>query len=83
MTDFSLSVSTYVGTPPRIRNAWSNAASTLGIVLSRNGITTRNLDHATHAQIKIVATPPTTGPSPKSYCTHNPGSGTHGRCTRR
>jgi len=23
-----------------------------------------------------------TGPSPKSYCSHNPGSVTHGRCTR-
>ena len=23
-----------------------------------------------------------TGPSPKSYCNHNPGSVTHGRCTR-
>ena len=26
--------------------------------------------------------PSMTGPSPKSYCNHNPGSVTHGRCTR-
>ena len=34
-------------------------------------------------QNKIVATPSIRGPSPKSYCAHIPGSGIHGRYTRR
>ena len=40
------------------------------------------LDQASHAQNSTVFTPSITGPSPKSYCNHNPGSVTHGRCTR-
>ena len=60
----------------------SRAANTLGNVLSRNGSTTRNLDQASHAQNNTVFTPSITGPSPKSYCNHKPGSVTHGRCTR-
>ena len=82
MTVFSLSVSTYVGTPPSSRNVRSNAAITDGCVLSRNAITTRNRDHANQATNNTVFTPSTTGPSPKSYCSHSPGSVTHGRCTR-
>lgn len=58
-------------------------ATTVGNVLSRMGSTTRNRDHASQAQNSHVATPPTTGPVPKSHCNHKPGSGTHGRCTRR
>ena len=60
----------------------SRAANTLGAVLSRNAITTRNRDHANHAQNRVVCTPPIVGPSPKSYCIHIPGSVTHGRNTR-
>src|SRR6478736_10213985 len=52
------------------------------MVRSRNGITIRYLDHASHAQNSTVFRPSMTGPSPKSYCNHNPGSVTHGRCTR-
>ena len=83
VTVFSLSVRTYVGAPPITRNVRSNAANTLGSVLSRIGITTRNRLNASHATNSTVFTPPTTGPSPKSYCNHSPGSVTHGRCTRR
>ncbi len=72
-----------VGAPPTARNVRSNAANTLGRVLSRIGITTRNRLNASQATNSTVFTPPTTGPSPKSYCNHSPGSVTHGRCTRR
>jgi hypothetical protein len=65
-----------------MRNVRSNAAITHGWVLSRNAITTRNLDQASHATNNTVFKPATTGPSPKSYCNHIPGSVTHGRCTR-
>ena len=86
VTVFSLSVNTYVGTPPSSRNVRSNAAITDGCVLSRNAITTRNRDHANQATNNTVLTSPlrpaTTGPSPKSYWSHSPGSVTHGRCTR-
>jgi len=41
-----------------------------------------NRHHANQKQNKIVEAPPMRGPSPKSYCAHNPGSGIHGRCTR-
>ena len=64
VTVFSLSVNTYVGTPPRRRKATSRAANTLGIVLSRIGNTTRNLDHANQATNNTVFTPSITGPSP-------------------
>jgi hypothetical protein len=77
-----LSVSTYVGAPPALRKVTSRAANTLGIVLSRSASTTRNRDQASHAQNSTVFTPSMTGPSPKSYCSHIPGSVTHGRCTR-
>ena len=60
----------------------SRAANTVGAVLSRIASTTRNRDHASHAQNSTVLTPSITGPSPKSYCNHIPGSVTHGRCTR-
>jgi len=82
VTVFSLSVSRYVGTPPTRRNATSRAANTVGAVLARIGSTTRNRDHATHAQNNVVLTPSISGPSPKSYCNHIPGSVTHGRWTR-
>ena len=35
-----------------------------------------------HATNNVVLSPSITGPSPKSYCNHIPGSTTHGRCTR-
>src|SRR5450759_4920274 len=38
---------------------------------------------ASQKQNSTVAVPATRGPSPKSYWAHMPGSGTHGRCTRR
>jgi hypothetical protein len=59
-----LSVSAYVGTDPNRRSARSSAITTLGIVLSHNGSTTRNRDQASHAQNKIVDRPATSGPSP-------------------
>jgi len=49
---------------PKIRTARSRPITTLGIVLSRNGTTTRNRDHASHAQNNTVARPATSGPSP-------------------
>ena len=68
---------------PTVRSAMSIAVNTLGPVLSSNGDTTRNRHHANQEKNKIVDTPPMRGPSPKSYCAHNPGSRIHGRCTRR
>ena len=64
VTVFSLSVNTYVGTPPIRRNVTSKAANTEGRVLSRSGSTTRNLDHATQATNSTVLTPSINGPSP-------------------
>ena len=64
VTVFSLSVNTYVGTPPRRRNVTSRAANTEGRVLSRIGNTTRNLDQASQATNKVALTPSMTGPSP-------------------
>ena len=52
---------------------------TLGKVLSKMGITTPKRDHDSQAQNSTVPTPATTGPSPKSYWNHIPGSGTQGR----
>ena len=71
-----------MGAPPSSRNEASRAANTVGMVRSRNAMTIRNRDHASHAQNSTVLRPSMTGPSPKSYCNHNPGSVTHGRCTR-
>ena len=61
----------------------STDAQTEACVLSSNGITTRNRHHASHRQNSTVAAPFTAGPSPKSYCAHIPGSGTHGLKTLR
>ncbi len=58
-------------------------ASTVGRALSRMGSTTRNRLQASQAQNSQVAAPSITGPAPKSHWNHRPGSGTHGRCTRR
>ncbi|GAB3126180.1 hypothetical protein GCM10027056_23250 [Glaciibacter psychrotolerans] len=60
----------------------SNAANTLGAVRSRKAITIRNRLHASQATNNTVLRPSISGPSPKSYCNHIPGSVTHGRCTR-
>ena len=60
----------------------SRAAITEGSVLSLIASTTRNRDHANHATNNVVLAPSMTVPSPKSYCSHIPGSVTHGRCTR-
>jgi hypothetical protein len=57
-------VSAYVGTPPNIRSAQSRPSTTDASVLSRNGTTTRNRDHASHAQNNTVARSSTVGPSP-------------------
>jgi hypothetical protein len=83
VTVFSLSVSTYVGTPPIARNVLSKQDATVGNVLSRTGITTRNRDQASHAHHSQVRRPSTRGPSPQSNWHHIPGSGIHGRNTRR
>ena len=55
----------------------------MGRVRSQVAITTRNLDHASHAQNRFVLRPAMTGPAPQSHCGHIPGSGIHGRYTRR
>jgi hypothetical protein len=57
-------------------------------VWSHAGITTRNLDHANHAQnntvrLTVPSGPGTLGPSPQSNCNHRPGSVIHGRNVRR
>ena len=83
VTVFSLSVNAYVEQPPNRRNVVSMQPITVGNDLSRIGSTTRNRDHASHAQNNNDATPPTSGPAPKSHWNHRPGSGTHGRWTRR
>jgi hypothetical protein len=74
-----LSVKKYVGAAPNRRNIVSMQASAVGNVLSQVGITTRNRDHANHAQNRHVGRPHTTGAVPQSYWAHIPGSGTHGR----
>ena len=79
----SLSVSQYVGAPPKARMARSKQATTVGSVRSQVGITTRNLDHANHAQKRFVARPSMSGPVPQSHWAHIPGSGIQGRYTRR
>src|SRR4051794_29122593 len=86
VTVFSLSVNRYDGTPPIRRNVVSRQATSVGRVRSQVGITTRNLDHANHAQNNSVAriTPGfvgsgTFGPQPQSNCSHRPGSVIHGR----
>jgi hypothetical protein len=63
-TVFSLSVNAYVGADLNLLSVRSSAITTLGIVLSHNGNTTRKRDHANHAQNKIVCRPATAGPSP-------------------
>jgi hypothetical protein len=52
---------------------------TVGRVLSQVGITTRNRDHANHAQNRFVGRPSMRGPVPQSHWAHIPGSGIHGR----
>jgi len=56
-------------------------------VRSQTGSTTRNRDQASHAQNSNVSRwllpAPIRGPAPQSNCSHRPGSGTHGRNTRR
>jgi hypothetical protein len=83
VTVFSLSVSAYVGAPPIVRSVVSRQASSEGRVRSQTGSTTRNRDQASHAQNTNVRRPAMRGPSPQSNCSHNPGSGIHGRNTRR
>ncbi len=83
VTVFSLSVSRQDGHPPARRSATSTAPATEGHVLSSSGRTTRYRDQASHRQNSVVFTCPISGPSPKSYCAHIPGSGMCGRCTRR
>ena len=47
-----------------------------------SGITIRKRENASQATNRIVFTPPIRGPSPKSYCSHMPGSVIQGRWTR-
>jgi hypothetical protein len=72
-----------VGTPPNRRNVVSRHANNVGNVLSTVGSTTRNRDQASHAHHNWVRFPETVGPSPQSNCSQSPGSGIHGRYTRR
>jgi hypothetical protein len=46
------------------RSVRSSPITTEAIVLSRNGTTTRNRDHANHAQNNTARAPATSGPSP-------------------
>src|SRR5208283_451850 len=51
----------------------------VGSVRSHTGSTTRNRDHASHAQNSSVTRgvpsgPGTSGPLPQSHCSHSPGS---------
>ena len=62
-----------------VRSVASKHDSTVGRVRSHVGITTRNRDHANHAQNSNVALPPMVGPVPQSNCSHMPGSTIHGR----
>jgi hypothetical protein len=67
----------------------SRHATSVGSDRSHVGITTRNRDHASHAQNSNVAriSPDpgaavgsgTFGPHPQSNCSHRPGSVIHGR----
>lgn len=79
----SLSVSAYVGLPPKRRSVSSRQAMTVGIVRSKVGMTTRNLDQASQAHQRRVSRPAILGPLPQSNWSHIPGSGIHGRKTRR
>ena len=58
-------------------------ATVVARVRSQVGITTRNRLQATQAQNRQLGRPQTSGPLAQSYCAHIPGSGTHGRNTRR
>jgi hypothetical protein len=51
----SLSVSAYVGLPPKRRRVSSRQAMTVGIVRSWVGMTTRNLDQASQAHQSRVS----------------------------
>jgi len=83
VTVFSLSVSTWVGAPPNARKVASKQAINVGSVRSQQAITTRNRDQASQAQNSDVARPAIVGPAPQSNCNQPPGSGIHGRNTRR
>ena len=58
-------------------------ATTVGSVLSQVGITTRKRLQASQAHQSIASRPPILGPWPQSNWSHIPGSGIHGRYTRR
>ena len=58
-------------------------AMRVGTVLSVTARMTRKRDQASQAQKSHVRTPSTTGPSHQSNWNHMPGSGTHGRYSRR
>ena len=75
----SLSVSQYVGTPPKARINLSRNEIAVGNVLSHAAYTTRNLDQASQAQNRYVCRPAILGPWPQSHWAHIPGSTTHGR----
>jgi hypothetical protein len=68
-----------VGAPPTMRSVRSIAAITDAMVRSTNAMITRNRLQASQAQNRVVLHPPIWGPVPKSYCSHSPGSGIHGR----
>ncbi len=71
------------GEPPNRRSVSSTQAMTVGIVRSQVGMTTRNLDQASQAHHSSVPRPSIVGPSAQSHWNHIPGSGIHGRKTRR
>ena len=73
MTVRSLSVNQYVAAPPKTRIARSAQEITVANLRSPHG-TTRNLDHASPPQNRLVLLPATTGPAPQSHCAHIPAS---------
>lgn len=67
VTVLSLSVNAYVGAPPIALNVASRHEISVPSVRSNVGITTRNLDHASHAQnssvrLGVPSGPGTVGP---------------------
>jgi len=68
---------------PNARNEASRHAAIDGTVLSSTGITTRNLDQASHATHNVTRPSTTFGAWPRSLCIQSPGSTPHRRCTLR
>jgi hypothetical protein len=69
--------------PTDVAQGVSRQATRMGSVRPQTACTTRNRNEASQAHHGFVRRPPIREASAQSYCNHNPGSGTHGRNTRR